>query len=584
MVLINKNKIVKKSVDVVSNKGSGWFYTDEVKEHFFHPKNFMSPEEEKNYKADGRGMVGSPACGDMMSVWIKIDKENDKIIDFKWRTFGSLLPDAKIMLDDFTFRKVKDITLGDKIIDGESKINFVEEVFVRSYEGKVINIRLSSSKYYDFSVTPNHPIPIIKRRDVALIQRRPGTRWCEVSQKKIDKSEVKIVSAGDLEEGDFLLYNFPNDVKDNKNLSLDVCTLLGYYVSDGSSPSKNRIIFNFGLNEEDYVREIEDIAKKNKWGYKIFKRNTENVLCIQINSSKLASLMIMHGGRPSHKKFSDEAILLPKKKQEKIIDSYIKGDGWELNQDENWEIQYFISTSKEEIANQLQIMVARQGIFAPIHVRPGREFVIRGKTYRNSGEINLIFRKNVSYSRIKFKKDISSFLIPISKLEVRKYNGKIYDPGIVYEPKIYKVNGISFHNCASAIAATSILSVMVTENGGMKIDEAMKIKPQDIVARLGSLPARKFHCSVLGDKALRSAINNYFKKNDMKERVVEENARLIDKNTGTTDHDIEEAVLEGADTLEKVQKKLKVGIGNKACIPEVEQLIRFYKEKYFGLE
>jgi len=49
-----------------------------------------------------------------------------------------------------------------------------------------------------------------------------------------------------------------------------------------------------------------------------------------------------------------------------------------------------------------------------------------------------------------------------------------------------------------------------------------------------------------------------------------------------TDHDIEEAVLEGAHTLELVQQKTKVGIGNPNCLPAVEELIRFYKEKYFG--
>ena len=136
--------------------------------------------------------------------------------------------------------------------------------------------------------------------------------------------------------------------------------------------------------------------------------------------------------------------------------------------------------------------------------------------------------------------------------------------------------------CASAIASTSMLSVMVTENGGMKVDDALRIKPQDITKRLDGLPARKFHCSVLGDKALRSAINDYFKRTNQNDRVIVEGAKLVDKILKITDKDIEEAVLEGADTLEKVQKKTKVGIQDKSCIPEVEQLIRFYKEKYFG--
>lgn len=136
--------------------------------------------------------------------------------------------------------------------------------------------------------------------------------------------------------------------------------------------------------------------------------------------------------------------------------------------------------------------------------------------------------------------------------------------------------------CASAIAATSMLSVMVVENGGMPIEDALKLRPQDIMARLGGLPARKVHCSVLGDKALRSAVNDYYRKSGQIDKIEIEAGRVIDKILKITDQDIEEAVLEGADTLEKVQQRTKVGTGDPACIPEVEQLIRFYKEKYFG--
>lgn len=136
--------------------------------------------------------------------------------------------------------------------------------------------------------------------------------------------------------------------------------------------------------------------------------------------------------------------------------------------------------------------------------------------------------------------------------------------------------------CASAIASTSMLSVMVTEKSGMKIDRVLKIKPQDIMERLGGLPDRKIHCSVLGDKALRAAINHWFKKTDQLPRIIIEGTRLVDPYTKVTEADIEEAVLEGATTLEAVQKRTKVGIGNPQCIPETEELIRFYSEKYFG--
>ncbi len=70
------------------NKG-GWLYSDEVKEHFFNPKNlFKSVEEAKQYEkdADGIGEVGSPSCGDVMRFYIKV--KDGKITDCKWSTFG----------------------------------------------------------------------------------------------------------------------------------------------------------------------------------------------------------------------------------------------------------------------------------------------------------------------------------------------------------------------------------------------------------------------------------------------------------------------------------------------------------------
>lgn len=136
--------------------------------------------------------------------------------------------------------------------------------------------------------------------------------------------------------------------------------------------------------------------------------------------------------------------------------------------------------------------------------------------------------------------------------------------------------------CGSAIASTSMYSVMITENGGLTITDALAIKPQHIMERLGGLPNRKIHCSVLADKAFQKCVNNYFRTIGAHNRIIVDGAKVIDKDLNITDHDIEEAVLEGATNLEEVQKKLKVGIGNPESIPEIEQLIRFYSEKYYG--
>jgi len=152
------------------------------------------------------------------------------------------------------------------------------------------------------------------------------------------------------------------------------------------------------------------------------------------------------------------------------------------------------------------------------------------------------------------------------------------------DPKLEKIKDCRWRTfgCGSAIASTSVLSEMIKEKGGMNVAEALKIRPQDILERLGGLPDRKIHCSVLGDKALQAAVNDYFRNSGQHQRVVTAGSKIIDADLHITDHDIEEAVLEGAQTLEDLQKKLKVGVINKESIPQIEELLKFYQEKYYG--
>ncbi len=64
----------------------GWLYSDTVRDHFFHPRNVLV--DDSTYEADGIGVVGSPACGDVMAVWIKVTGEPKRISECVWRTFG----------------------------------------------------------------------------------------------------------------------------------------------------------------------------------------------------------------------------------------------------------------------------------------------------------------------------------------------------------------------------------------------------------------------------------------------------------------------------------------------------------------
>lgn len=61
-------------------------YSDKVLDHYENPRNVGSLD-----KADpsvGTGMVGAPACGDVMKLQIKVNPETNIIEDAKFKTYG----------------------------------------------------------------------------------------------------------------------------------------------------------------------------------------------------------------------------------------------------------------------------------------------------------------------------------------------------------------------------------------------------------------------------------------------------------------------------------------------------------------
>lgn len=86
-------------------------YSKKVLQHFLHPKFFGKIKD-----ANGVGHAGNSLCGDVMELYLKIDKKSQKIKDIKFHTTGCA---AAIASSDMICEVVKG-----KTIERALKVNF----------------------------------------------------------------------------------------------------------------------------------------------------------------------------------------------------------------------------------------------------------------------------------------------------------------------------------------------------------------------------------------------------------------------------------------------------------------------------
>ncbi|RUS16760.1 iron-sulfur cluster assembly enzyme ISCU, mitochondrial-like protein [Endogone sp. FLAS-F59071] len=81
-------------------------YHEKVIDHYERPRNVGSLP--KNDPDVGTGLVGAPACGDVMKLQIRVDEGTGKIVDVKFKTFGC---GSAIASSSFMTERVRGMTL-----------------------------------------------------------------------------------------------------------------------------------------------------------------------------------------------------------------------------------------------------------------------------------------------------------------------------------------------------------------------------------------------------------------------------------------------------------------------------------------
>jgi nitrogen fixation protein NifU and related proteins len=85
-------------------------YSNAVLDHYENPRNVGSLD--KTDPTVGTGMVGAPACGDVMKLQIKINPETNIIEDAKFKTYGcgSAIASSSLVTEWLKGRTIDDAT------------------------------------------------------------------------------------------------------------------------------------------------------------------------------------------------------------------------------------------------------------------------------------------------------------------------------------------------------------------------------------------------------------------------------------------------------------------------------------------
>ncbi|MEK7085214.1 MAG: hypothetical protein AAB904_01655, partial [Patescibacteria group bacterium] len=238
----------KEDIDVINQyTGEKWYYTDIVKDHFFHPRNLLweRPKDENEYSA--HGMVGSPAC---VSPTTPIQKNPNTV-------------------------PMEEVEITTNVLSHDGGFYPVQRIFRHRYEGEIIEIK---NQLGELKATPDHLIYALH------VPRTPKSPFVHTKYKL--KLAPSWMHASELQKGDMVLYPIPKKIVQVDEMPLpkfqkkkfdfnsralpstlpineETLELFGYFVAEGHTRKNRKSLgFTFGAHEAHYAERVALLLRK----------------------------------------------------------------------------------------------------------------------------------------------------------------------------------------------------------------------------------------------------------------------------------------------------------------------------------
>jgi Fe-S cluster assembly protein SufB len=321
-----------------------------------------------------------------------------------------------------------------------------------------------SNPLNSITATTEHPVLAVRRRDVCS-GRKPRNGWKpEVSSAKLEAAQPQFVPAGELEEGDFIVYNAPV-IELVPTVNDDLMRLAGWYLAEGSAQLINgckALTFSFHIKEVEYATEVQDLCER-LWGKRgsVMLQPSKNALCVTVYT--IAGYEAMRenvGCRSWAKKLSPLFFNQDEPALAALVDAYVNGDG---NRSRRHELGEWVRchTTSREWAIQLQAIMARLDQFASVRkVREAGPAVIMGRDVQRHVMYQVQWTAGLRKSEV--RRNGRWFLLPIKHVVKGQYDGVVFN--LHCEPsESYVTDGIVVHNCSAPVYTTDSLHSAVVE-------------------------------------------------------------------------------------------------------------------------
>lgn len=494
-------------------------YSEKVMDHFMNPRNVGEIAD-----ASGIGTVGNPVCA---------------------------VPGTLIFTNP-GIKGIEEVSEGTLVLSHDGKYHRVGRIHNHLYAGKAHSIIVNNLGAC--SVTPEHHIFGLKlgKRDKI---------------KNFSKVKPDWYCAQELAKGDVILYPVPGEIKDIKEAELNIkkpkwdfrskplpqkikvnaefCRLAGYYLAEGyvrTDRCKGTVGFVFNSEEKTYIDEVIAFMQKifHIKPARLMHNRKNTATDIAFYSARLARFFENSFGKGAYcKHIPHWMMLLPPEKQKSILCGIFRGDGYF---DSKRQRVKFVTVSPQ-LTYQVRMLLLRQRIISNFSI--GKAYGIHNQSYltyiQDDGSLMKIIgimglKKDIKPKRaVRHKSWFGDnfYYTTIREIKSFDYKGPVYNLE-VEDSHSYASNAATLHNCGdvmkmflkienevivdvkfktfgcgAAVATSSMVTEMVK---GKTIEEALKISNKAVAEALGGLPPVKMHCSVLAEEALKSALNDYYKK------------------------------------------------------------------------